>query len=138
MRQIARFVVVGTSFTLLYFGLYAVLRIGLAAVPANLIASLVTTVIGSEAHRRVTFDGRPSRRLRMVVQNLATWSWYGGTTSLGLFSLELFVASPSYAQETAAILSITAVGGIARFAALRWWVLAPKASRRRQRSAAAS
>ncbi len=131
VRQAVRFVLVGTTFTLLYFALYGALRLVLPAVAANLLASLVTTIAGSEAHRRVTFDGRPSRRRRMVVQNVATWAWYGGTTSMGLLLLGLWTAEPTYAQEAATMLVITAVGGIARFVVLRWWVLSPARLARR-------
>src|SRR5919205_1484996 len=57
--EFVRFVTVGVSSSLVYFALFLALR-GLGAVPANIVAFVVSSVLANELHRRVTFhaDGR--------------------------------------------------------------------------------
>src|SRR5437588_12675173 len=52
--EFARFVTVGVSSSVVYFGLFLALR-GLGPVPANVLAFLVSSVLANELHRRVTF-----------------------------------------------------------------------------------
>ena len=56
--QVVRFAAVGAASTLVYLGLYVVLRIWISATWANLIALLVTAIANTAANRRVTFGQR--------------------------------------------------------------------------------
>ncbi|MET1071648.1 MAG: GtrA family protein [Umezawaea sp.] len=124
--QAVRFGLVGTASTLATFAVYGLLRLVVPAVFANLLAIAATTVASAELHRRVTFSGATAVPDRMAVQNLVSWAWSSGATSLGLLVLESFVAEPTYVQETAAMTVMTVIGGVARFAVLCWWVLVPR------------
>lgn len=55
VRQAGSFVAVGTIATGLYLMLYLVLRIGMTAFTANLIAQIVSTLFSTAANRRFTF-----------------------------------------------------------------------------------
>ncbi|PRY45244.1 GtrA family protein [Umezawaea tangerina] len=126
--QAVRFGLVGTASTLATFAAYGLFRLVIPAVLANLLAIAATTVASAELHRRVTFSGATAVPDRMAVQNLVSWAWSSGATSVGLVVLGSFVVEPTYVQETAAMTVMTVVGGVARFAALRWWVLVPRRS----------
>ncbi|WP_410621284.1 hypothetical protein [Amycolatopsis sp. cmx-8-4] len=60
---------------------------------------------------------------RKTVQNLASWAWSSGATSVGLLVLPLLVPEPGPLLEGLAVVLIGTTGGIGRFAAPRWWVL---------------
>ncbi|MEA5365364.1 GtrA family protein [Amycolatopsis sp., V23-08] len=123
--QGAKFVLAGSTATAGTFAVYWTLRTVLAPVVATLLANAVTTVAGTELHRRFTFSRASAVPARKAVQNLASWAWSSGATSAGLLVLPLIVPRPGVLPETLAILVLSAVGGAGRFAALRWWVLRP-------------
>src|SRR4051794_17982177 len=52
--EFVRFVTVGVTSSFVYFALFLALR-GLGAVPANIVAFVVSSVLANELHRRVTF-----------------------------------------------------------------------------------
>src|SRR3954463_12463544 len=52
--EFVRFVAVGVSSSVVYFALFLTLR-GIGAVPANVVAFVVSSVLATELHRRVTF-----------------------------------------------------------------------------------
>ena len=56
--QLARFAAVGVASTLAYLLLYVLLRTGLGAFGANLVALVVTAVANTAANRRLTFGVR--------------------------------------------------------------------------------
>lgn len=126
LGQAVRFAAVGTASTAASLLLFALMRPALPAVLANLLAIALTTVIGSEVHRRVTFAAVGVARGRMLAQNVASWAWASGATTVGLLLVDAVVVDPSAAQETAALVAMTVVGGVARFAVLRWWVFLPR------------
>ncbi|WP_328614264.1 GtrA family protein [Amycolatopsis sp. NBC_00355] len=123
LGQGARFVLVGSAVTAGNFVVYWLLRTTLAPVPANLVATAVTTFAGTELHRRFTFPDTTAVPGRKTVQNLASWVWSSGATSAGLLVLPLLVPDPGPLLEGLAVVLIGTTGGIGRFAALRWWVL---------------
>jgi putative flippase GtrA len=125
--QGAKFALVGSVATAGTFALYWTLRTVLHPVVATLLANAVTTVAGTELHRRFTFSRARAVPGRTAVQNLASWAWSSGSTSAGLLLLPLIVPRPGAVPESLAILVVTAVGGAGRFAALRWWVLPARA-----------
>jgi putative flippase GtrA len=121
--QGAKFVLVGSAGTAGTFAVYWTLRTVLDPVVANLLANAVTTVAGTELHRRFTFSRATAIPGRKAVQNLASWAWSSGATSAGLLVLPLIVPRPGALPESLAILLVSTLGGAGRFAALRWWVL---------------
>ncbi|MBB1158836.1 GtrA family protein [Amycolatopsis sp. FU40] len=109
-------------------GLQAVLflafRPEIGAQWANLAALAITTVGNTEFHRRVTFANRSSRAGKRHLQDLVTFAFYAGYGSVVLAALDAVVPHPSAGQQTAALLAASFVGGVVRFAVLRWWVFA--------------
>jgi putative flippase GtrA len=126
LHQSVRFVLVGGAATAGCMALYAALRQVLPLTIADLLAIAVTTFLGSEMHRRVTFSGQRAVGARMVVQNLASFAWSSVSTSTGLLVLDTLVPGATVAEEVAALLAMSAIGGTARFLALRFWVLRPR------------
>ena len=126
VRQAGRFVVVGGASTVASLLLYVLLRVAITPVLANLLAIVVTTVAGSEVHRRITFAAVTVSHERMLVQNVLSWAWASGSTTIGLLVLDGFVEVPTVIEESAALLAMTFLGGCARFALLRWWVFVPR------------
>lgn len=109
-------------------GLQAVLflafRPEIGAQWANLAALAITTVGNTEFHRRVTFANRSSRAGKRHLQDLVTFAFYAGYGSVVLAALDAVVPHPSAGQQTAVLLAASFVGGVIRFAVLRWWVFA--------------
>src|SRR3954465_6292710 len=86
--EFVRFVTVGVASSLVYFGLFLALR-GLGAVPANVVAFVVSSVLANELHRRVTFHagGR--------VGWLTAQSEAGGLAIAGLAAARPALAAPA-------------------------------------------
>jgi hypothetical protein len=92
--EFVRFVTVGVSSSVVYFGLFLVLR-GLGAVPANVVAFVVSSALANELHRRLTFhagervswltaqwEGGGMALVGMVATALAL-AWWDATTDTG-------------------------------------------------------
>ena len=96
-RQLARYAVVGALGTAASTLLYLVFRIWWDAVPANLAALVLSTVLSTEANRRFTFGGAQVDRVREYVQNAGTVAFYAVYSSLVLLLLEQVVTDPTTA-----------------------------------------
>nr|WP_051792719.1 GtrA family protein [Amycolatopsis jejuensis] len=120
----AWYLVAGVVTTGLQAILFLALRPEFGAQWANLAALAITTVGNTEFHRRVTFSGRRSRAGKRHLQDLATFAFYAGYGSVVLSALDAVAGQPSAWQQTVALLAASFVGGVARFAVLRWWVFA--------------
>ncbi|NIH87627.1 GtrA family protein [Amycolatopsis granulosa] len=111
-------------------GLQEVLFLGtrplLGALAANVLALALTTIANTEFQRRVTFAGSPASPLRVHLQSVGTFAFYAGYGSVVLLSLHLFTPAPSAAVQAVALALASALGGLARFAVLRWWVFPPR------------
>ncbi|GAA5084122.1 GtrA family protein [Nocardia iowensis] len=117
--QLIRFALVGGSsnvaYVLLFFAMY-----GIGPLIANVVGSIVSTVIANELHRQLTFHA--SGRVGWF-----TAQWEGGglalvglaITTAGLAALDVWAPSIGGAAEATAILGITAAVGGMRFLALR-------------------
>ncbi|WP_158840882.1 GtrA family protein [Saccharothrix deserti] len=127
LGQAAKFASVGAVSTLASIAIYAALRGWLSPMTANVVAVTVTTVAGSELHRRFTFGGARAAGGRMLVQNVVSGVWACSSSSLGLFLVASLVATPTVDQESAVLLAMSVIGGLARFAALRLWVFGVRA-----------
>jgi putative flippase GtrA len=108
--------------------LFLALRADLGSQGANLVAIALTTVGNTEFHRRVTFAGRHSDAGKRHLQDLLTFLFYAGYGSAVLAVLDTVVDRPSSWEETGALLLASLVGGLLRFAVLRWWVFARRAT----------
>jgi putative flippase GtrA len=120
----AWYLAAGVVTTGLQAALFLLLRPELGAQWANLTALAITTVGNTEFHRRVTFAGRASRAGKRHFQDLATFAFYAGYGSVVLAALDAVAGQPSAAEQTIALLAASFVGGVIRFAVLRWWVFA--------------
>ena len=128
VAEFVRFVTVGVSSTVVYFGLFVVLR-GIGAVPANVIAFVVSSVLANELHRRVTFHAG-GRVGWFTAQCEAGGLAVAGlvATTLALSALDPVVGTAWWAQLLL-IAAVTGAIGLIRFAALRLWVFSGHAHR---------
>ena len=120
----AWYVVAGVVTTGIQAALFLFFRGALGAQAANLVAIALTTLGNTEFHRRVTFAGRRSNTGKRHLQDLATFAFYAGYGSAALALLDSVVDRPTSWEETGTLLLASLVGGLLRFAVLRWWVFA--------------
>ncbi|MEW2502143.1 MULTISPECIES: GtrA family protein [unclassified Amycolatopsis] len=120
----AWYLVAGGVTTGLQAVLFLVLRPEFGSQWANLVAIALTTVGNTEFHRRVTFAGRASKAGKRHLQDFLTFVFYAGYGSIVLATLDAVVSHPTAWEETASLLAASFVGGVVRFAVLRWWVFA--------------
>lgn len=120
LAQLARFALVGGSSTLLYALLFLLLH-PLGYLPAHVTATVLSSVLANELHRRLTFHA----------DERVTWltaQWEAGAVSLfGLLAtsaalgwLHATARSAAPALQIALVISVTALIGTIRFLALRW------------------
>ncbi len=117
--QFARFVVVGVASTALYALLF-LSTWGLGYLPANGIATVGSSILANEMHRRLTFHAED--RVGWLSAQLEA----GGVSLLGLLAtsaalgwLDATVGSRP-ALQIALVVTVTAGIGLMRFVALRW------------------
>src|SRR4051812_36123693 len=119
--EFARFVTVGVSSSLVYFGLFLALR-GVGTQPANVIAMVASSILANELHRRVTFHA--GGRVGWLA---AQWEG-GGLAVVGILATSVALAALTAAVGTAwwaqllLVAGVTGTIGLIRFAALRLWV----------------
>ncbi|BBG00267.1 MULTISPECIES: GtrA family protein [Pseudonocardia] len=122
LRQLSRYAAVGGLSTGLNATLFLLFRPWLAAVPANLIALVLTTALSTELSRRFAFGGPPAFRLREWVQDVGTVAFYACYSSVVLVVLHALAAAPTPTEEATALVLASLGGGLLRFAVLRFWV----------------
>lgn len=120
--QLLRYAVVGGGATALNAALFLLVRPWLDAVPANLLALVLTTAVSTEANRRFAFGGAHAHRLREWVQDVGTVAFYATYTSAVLLGLEWVAVHPTPGEEASAVAVASVAGGLLRFAVLRFWV----------------
>jgi putative flippase GtrA len=121
--QLAHYVMVGGLGTAVNAAVFLLLRtVVLDAVPANLVALLVSTAVSTEANRRFTFGGAAVHRWRARVQIGGTVLFYALYSSAVLLLLGLLVDAPTPVEETVALAAASVLGGLGRFLLLRYWV----------------
>ena len=118
--QFARFVLVGGTSTALYAVLFLSLR-GLGYLPAHVVATVASSMLANELHRRLTFHA--DRRVSWLTAQAEA----GGVSFLGLVAtsaalswLDAAVGSAHPFWQIALVATVTAVIGLLRFVALRW------------------
>jgi putative flippase GtrA len=123
LLQVARYVMVGGLGTAVSAAAFLLLRFaGLEAVPANLVALLVSTAVSTEANRRFTFGGGAVHRWRAHVQIGGTVLFYAFYSSAVLLLLGLVVDAPTPVGEAVTLAAASVLGGVCRFLVLRYWV----------------
>ena len=122
-RQVISFAAVGVASTLAYLLLYLVLRTGMSAQAANLLALLTTAIGNTAANRRLTFGvtGRAGA-VRHQVQGLAVFGLALAMTSGSLVLLHLATPAPPRWLEVGVLVVANAAATLMRFLMLRIWV----------------
>jgi putative flippase GtrA len=120
LAQFARFVLVGGSSTALYALLFLSLR-GLGYMPAHVVATVASSILANELHRRLTFHA--GRRVSWLTAQVEA----GGVSLLGLIATSAALSWLDAAAGTAhpvwqitLVAAVTAFIGLLRFLALRW------------------
>ncbi|HJP74890.1 MAG TPA: bifunctional glycosyltransferase family 2/GtrA family protein [Pseudonocardiaceae bacterium] len=122
-RQVVRFAAVGVASTLLYLLLFVLLRNGMGAQPANLLALLISAIANTAANRRVTFDVRGRAGAgRHQFQGLLVFAVGLGLTSGSLGLLQLLTGNPPRALELIVLVLANLLATVVRFVLLRGWV----------------
>lgn len=118
--QVVRFAAIGIVSTLAYIGLYAALRLALAAQLANALSLLATAIANTAANRRLTFDVRGrANAVRHQLQGLGVFGIALGVTSGSLAALDASSAHPARAVEIAVLVTANLVATALRFVMLR-------------------
>ncbi len=121
--QLIRFAGVGVASTLAYLVLYALLRVGVGAQAANLIALLVTAVANTAANRRLTFGvSGADGALRHQAQGLVVFGIGLALTSGSLALLDAASTQPSRLVELTVLVLANLVATAVRFLLMRVWV----------------
>jgi len=120
LGQFIRFVLVGGSST----AVYALFFLGLESLgylTAHVVATVVSSVLANELHRRLTF--RADERVSWLTAQVEAGgvSLFGlVTTSVALGWLDAAVGSANPALQISLVAAVTGLIGLIRFAALRW------------------
>jgi putative flippase GtrA len=121
--QLIRFAAIGLASTAAYLLLFVLLRTGLGAQPANLLALLVTAVANTAANRRITFGirGGPGAG-RAQLQGLVVFGLGLALTSGSLAVLHAVTTDPGRGAEALLLVAANALATLARFVLFRGWV----------------
>ncbi|MCP2169012.1 Glycosyltransferases involved in cell wall biogenesis [Goodfellowiella coeruleoviolacea] len=125
-RQLVRFAAIGLASTAAYLLVFAVLRTGLGAQAANLLALLVTGVANTAANRRFTFGVRGRRGAgRHQFEGLLVFALGLALTS-GSLALLTAASTPGRLTEIAVLVLANLAATVLRFLLLRGWVFHPR------------
>src|SRR3954469_14563916 len=118
--QFVRFVLVGGSSTAVYALLFISLE-WLGYLPAHVLATVTSSVLVNEMHRRLTF--RADERVGWLTAQIEAGgvSLFGlVTTSVALAWLDATVSTAPPVLQISLVVAVTAFIGLIRFIALRW------------------
>ena len=122
-RQAVRFAAIGVVSTLAYVLLFALLRLGMGAQPANFLALLVTAVANTAANRRLTFGVRGRDGMgRHQFQGLLVFALGWALTSGSLAVLTAVEPTPARWLELGVLVLANLAATVVRFVLLRVWV----------------
>lgn len=120
LAQFARFVLVGGSTTLVYALLFITLET-FGYLVAHLIATVASTVLANEMHRRLTFHAEDRVGWFTAQWEASTVAALGLlATSATLGWVNTTAAGDDVALQITAVVTVTAFIGLMRFIALRW------------------
>ena len=120
LAQFVRFVLVGGSSTAVYAAFFLSLQ-WTGYLPANIVGTVVSSVMANELHRRLTFHA--DERVSWLTAQLEAGgvSLFGlVATSVALGWLDAAVGSAHPALQVAVFAAVTGFIGLIRFVALRW------------------
>jgi putative flippase GtrA len=118
--QLVVFAGVGGFFNIVYGLLYVALRELVDAQWANAVALIVSTIVGTAGHRRVTFGVRGSRRaVPHQVLGLVLLAFGLAVTAASLWLLDVTVAEPTRTEEVAVLAAANLGVGLVRFISFR-------------------
>jgi len=124
--QLVRFAMVGIASTLAYLLLFSLLRTGMGAQAANLVALGATAVANTAVNRRFTFGVRGRHGAgRHQFEGLLVFCLGLGLTSGSLAVLNGLTA-PGRALELAVLVAANLAATVLRFVLLRGWVFHPR------------
>ena len=118
--QFFRFVLVGGSSTAVYAAVFLSLQ-WTGYLPANIVGTVVSSVLANELHRRLTFHA--DERVGWLTAQLEAGgvSLFGlVATSIALGWLDASVGSAHPGLQIALVAAVTGFIGLIRFVALRW------------------
>jgi putative flippase GtrA len=125
-RQLVRFAAVGVLSTLAYLVLFSLLRHGMGAQAANLLALGITAVANTAANRRLTFGVRGREGAgRHQLQGLIVFGLGLALTS-GSLALLGALTSPTLPLELSVLVLANLAATVLRFVLLRRWVFNQK------------
>ncbi len=120
LPQLRRFILVGGISTALYALLFVSLY-GLGFLPAHLTATVASSVLANELHRRLTFGAEERVHFLAAQLEAGTVSVLGlVASSAALIWLQATVAGAPAAVQIGLVATVTALVGAMRFVALRW------------------
>jgi putative flippase GtrA len=118
--QFVRFVLVGGSSTAVYAALFIALE-GLGYLAAHVVATVTSSVLANEMHRRLTF--RADERVTWLTAQIEA----GGVSVFGLVAtsvalgwLDANVSDAPDVLQITLVAAVTGLIGLIRFVALRW------------------
>jgi putative flippase GtrA len=123
--QFVRFALVGIVSTVAYLLLYVLLRTGLGAFGANLLALVTTAVLNTAANRRLTFGvrGRAGAAAHQL-QGLLVFALGLALTTGALAALGAWAPTAGQAVEMLVLVGANALATALRFVAFRSWIFA--------------
>ncbi len=127
LTHVALFALVGAASTIAYAVVYLLCRMGLAPVPANATALLVTAVANTAANRRLTFGVRGTAdAARHHAQGLLVFAAGLALTSGSLWLLDRAVPGATRSAEVAVLTAANLLVTVGRFVAMRVWIFADR------------
>ena len=128
LAQFTRFLLVGGSTTLVYALLFIPFR-SLGYLVAHLIATVASTVLANEMHRRLTFHAEDRVGWFTAQWEASTVAALGlVATSATLGWINTTAAEDQVWLQITAVVTVTAIIGLLRFIALRWIFRGPALS----------
>jgi putative flippase GtrA len=120
LAQFTRFVLVGGSTTLVYALLFIPFQWA-GYLTAHLIATVASTVLANEMHRRLTFHAEDRVHWFTAQWEASTVAAIGlVATSATLGWVKTTAAEDNVPLQITAVVTVTAIIGLMRFIALRW------------------
>jgi putative flippase GtrA len=120
LAQFARFVLVGATSTAFYAVLFLSLQ-GWGYLPAHVVATVASSVLANELHRRLTFHAGERVSWLTAQVEAGSVSVVGlVATSAALGWLDAATGSAHPALQITLVAAVTALIGLLRFVTLRW------------------
>ncbi|MFI6096503.1 glycosyltransferase [Lentzea sp. NPDC051213] len=120
--QLLSFAAIGVVSTVANLALYACFRTVWPVLAANLAALVITTLLNTEANRRLTFAARHHSTGRVHAQGFVVFGLYYLSTSAALLVLHAVEPDPGRLVELSVLGAASVLGTAGRFVLLRGWV----------------